>query len=158
MMFTDEILKVLPHRYPFLLVDRILELEPGHRAVGLKNVTLNEPFFQGHFPGHPIMPGVLLIEAMAQVGGVILLTMSGNQGKLAYFGGMDKVRFRRPVVPGDTLITEVEVVKHRGSFGWVRGIARVDGQVAVKGDLSYSLVPSEAPPGPRGNGLVAVER
>ena len=97
---VEEILRVLPHRYPFLLVDRILELEPGRRAVGLKNVTLNEAFFQGHFPGHAVMPGVLLVEAMAQVGGVILLSMVGHEGKLAYFAGMDKVRFRRPVVPG----------------------------------------------------------
>src|SRR3712207_3951397 len=103
MMSIEEILRALPHRYPFLLVDRILELEPGRRAVGLQNGSLNEEFFQGHFPGHPVMPGVLLVEAMAQVGGIILLAMSGNEGKLAYFAGMDKVRFRRPVMPGDTL-------------------------------------------------------
>jgi 3-hydroxyacyl-[acyl-carrier-protein] dehydratase len=157
-MSIEEILRVLPHRYPFLLVDRILELEPGRRAVGLKNVTLNEGFFQGHFPGHPVMPGVLLVEAMAQVGGIILLAMSGNEGKLAYFAGMDKVRFRRPVMPGDTLISEVEVLKHRGSFGWVRGVARVDGQIVVEGELSYSLVSVETQPTPGGNGLVSAKR
>jgi 3-hydroxyacyl-[acyl-carrier-protein] dehydratase len=158
MMSIEEILRVLPHRYPFLLVDRILELEPGRRAVGLKNVSLNEEFFQGHFPGHPVMPGVLLVEAMAQVGGIILLAMSGNEGKLAYFAGMDKVRFRRPVFPGDTLISEVEVLKHRGSFGWVRGVARVDGQVVVEGELSYSLVSVETQAAPGGNGLVSAKR
>src|SRR5439155_25329872 len=150
----EDILRVLPHRYPFLLVDRILELEPGRRAVGLKNVTINEGFFQGHFPGHAVMPGVLLVESMAQVGGVILLSMTGNEGKLAYFAGMDKVRFRRPVFPGDALISEVEVIRHRGSFGWVRGVARVDGQVVVEGELSYSLVPSDLQPTAGGNGLV----
>src|SRR5947209_18591946 len=152
-MSVEEILRVLPHRYPFLLVDRILELEPGRRAVGLKNVTINEGFFQGHFPGHAVMPGVLLVESMAQVGGVILLSMSGNEGKLAYFAGMDKVRFRRPVVPGDALISEVEFVKNRGPFGWVRGVAKVDGQVVVEGELCYSLVPSDGQPVPGGNGL-----
>ena len=154
----EEILRVLPHRYPFLLVDRILELEPGRRAVGLKNVTINESFFQGHFPGHAVMPGVLLVESMAQVGGVILLSMTGNEGKLAYFAGMDKVRFRRPVFPGDSLISEVEVVRTRGSFGWVRGVGRVDGEVAVEAELSYSLIPSEPPPAPVGKLLVSVER
>jgi 3-hydroxyacyl-[acyl-carrier-protein] dehydratase len=158
MMHVEEILRVLPHRYPFLLVDRILELEPGKRAVGLKNVTLNEGFFQGHFPGHPVMPGVLLMEALAQVGGVILLAMSSNEGKLAYLAGMDKVRFRRPVVPGDTLISEVEVIKHRGPFGWVRGVARVEGELAVEGEFSYSLVSIDGASTPSGNGLVAVER
>lgn len=154
---VEEILRILPHRYPFLLVDRILELEPGRRAVGLKNVTLNEGFFQGHFPGHAVMPGVLLVESMAQVGGIILLSMPGHEGKLAYFAGIDKVRFRRPVFPGDALISEVEVIRHRGAFGWVRGVARVDGHIVVEGELSYSLIPGETP-APAGKVLVAVER
>ncbi|HAH86415.1 MAG: 3-hydroxyacyl-ACP dehydratase FabZ [Armatimonadota bacterium] len=140
MLDVEEIRSILPHRYPFLLVDRILELEPGKRAVGLKNVTINEEFFQGHFPGHAVMPGVLVLEAMAQVGGVMLLSISGNAGKLAYFGGMDKVRFRKPILPGDTLITEIEVIKTRGAIGRVRGIGRVDGQVAVEGEFTFALV------------------
>ncbi len=140
MLDVEEIQAVLPHRYPFLLVDRILELEPGKRAKGLKSVTFNESFFQGHFPGHPVMPGVLVLEAMAQVGGVLLLSMTGNEGKLAYFGGIDKVRFRKPVVPGDQLITEVELLRNRGGIGKVRVTGRVDGQVVCDGEFIFALV------------------
>lgn len=140
MLDIEEIQSILPHRYPFLLVDRILELEPGIRAVGLKNVTINEAFFQGHFPGHPVMPGVLVVEAMAQVGGVLLLSMTGNDGKIAYFGGMDKVRFRKPVVPGDTLITEVELIKNRGVIGKVRVTGRVNRQIVAEGEYTFALI------------------
>ncbi len=140
MLDIEQIRAILPHRYPFLLVDRILELEPGKRAVGLKCVTANEEFFQGHFPGHAVMPGVLVLEAMAQVGGVLLLTMSGNNGKLAYFGGMDNVRFRKPVLPGDVLITEVELLKNRGSVGKVKVTGRVNDQVVAEGEFIFALV------------------
>lgn len=140
MLDIEEIRSILPHRYPFLLVDRILELEPGKRAVGLKNVTINEEFFKGHFPGHAVMPGVLVMEAMAQVGGVLLLSMTGNAGKLAYFGGMDKVRFHKPVLPGDTLITEVELLKKRGSFGKVKVKGRVDNEVVAEAECTFALV------------------
>ncbi|OFX17869.1 MAG: 3-hydroxyacyl-[acyl-carrier-protein] dehydratase FabZ, partial [Armatimonadetes bacterium RBG_16_58_9] len=131
MLDIEQIREVLPHRYPFLLVDRILDLVPEKSARGYKNVTINEEFFEGHFPGHAVMPGVLVCEAMAQVGGVLLLSMTGNQGKLAYFGGMDKVRFRRPVVPGDTLVTDVELIATRDNIGKVKAVARVDGEVAA---------------------------
>ncbi|MHB0999399.1 MAG: 3-hydroxyacyl-ACP dehydratase FabZ [Armatimonadota bacterium] len=140
MLNVEEIRAILPHRYPFLLVDKILELVPGKRAVGLKNVTINEEFFEGHFPGHAVMPGVLVMESMAQVGGVLLLSMNGNAGKLAYFGGMDKVRFRKPVLPGDTLITEVELLKNRGSVGKVKVTGRVDGQVVAEAEFIFALV------------------
>jgi 3-hydroxyacyl-[acyl-carrier-protein] dehydratase len=140
MLDIEEIRAVLPHRYPFLLVDKILELEPGKSAVGLKNVTINEEFFQGHFPGHAVMPGVLVLEAIAQVGGVLLLTMGGNTGKLAYFGGMDRVRFRKPVLPGDTLISKVELIKRRGSVGKIRAVATVDDQIAAEGEFTFALV------------------
>jgi len=145
MLNITDILKILPHRYPFLLVDRVLEIEPGKRAVGLKNVTINEPFFQGHFPGQPIMPGVLILEAMAQVGGVLLLSMTGNEGKLAYFGGMDKVRFRNPVHPGDTLIMEVEILKTKGNAGKVRAAARVNDKLVAEGEFLFMLVAREEP-------------
>ena len=138
---VEDILKLLPHRYPFLLVDKLIENTPGQRAVGVKNVTINEPFFQGHFPGRPIMPGVLIVEAMAQVGGLVLLQMEDLHEKLSLFAGIDKVRFRRPVVPGDQLIMTVELltIKKR-RFGKMRAKAEVDGQLASEGELMFSLV------------------
>jgi 3-hydroxyacyl-[acyl-carrier-protein] dehydratase len=137
----EQIQALLPHRYPFLLVDRIIENHPGERAVGIKNVTVNEPFFQGHFPGRPIMPGVLIVEAMAQVGGIVLLQMADLKDKLSLFAGIDKVRFRRPVVPGDQLVMTVELIciKQR-RFGKMQARALVDGQLASEGELMFSLV------------------
>lgn len=136
----EEIQALLPHRYPFALVDRILEYVPGERAVGLKNVTFNEPHFQGHFPGRPIMPGVLIVEAMAQVGGVVLTQMPGVEG-LCMFAGIDKVRFRRPVVPGDQLIMTVTLLTvKRQRFGKMQARAEVDGQLVCEGDLMFSVV------------------
>ncbi len=140
MLDIEQIRDVLPHRYPFLLVDRIVELTPEQSARGFKNVTINEEFFEGHFPGHAVMPGVLVCEAMAQVAGVLLLSRSCDQGKLAYFGAMDKVRFRKPVLPGDTLITDVELVANRSNIGKVRAVARVDGEVACEGEFMFALV------------------
>lgn len=134
-----DIMGIIPHRYPFLLVDRIVELEPGRRAVGLKAVTANEPQFTGHFPGRPIMPGVLMVEALAQTAGVAVMTLPEYRGKLGLFAGIDDCRFRRMVIPGDTLRLEVNVEKLRGMFGRVRGIASVDGEVAVEATLSIII-------------------
>jgi len=145
MLDVEGIRSVLPHRYPFLLVDKILDIVPGKSAKGLKNVTINEEFFEGHFPGHAVMPGVLVIEAMAQVGGVLLLSMTANEGKLAYFGGMDRVRFRRPVLPGDTIISEVEMLGQRGNIGKVRAVASVGNQIVAEGELIFALVDREPP-------------
>ncbi len=136
---------ILPHRYPFLLVDRILEVEPGRRAVGIKNVTRNEYFFEGHFPGHPVMPGVLMVEALAQVGAVALLTMEENRGKIPLFTGIEKLRFKRQVVPGDTLRLEMEVLKIRGPMGRGQGTVTVEGEVAVRGELLFFLAPAANP-------------
>ncbi len=140
MLDVEQIRDILPHRYPFLLVDRILELEEEKKCRGYKNVTINEEFFQGHFPGHAVMPGVLVLESIAQVGGVLLLSMTGNEGKLAYFGGMDKVRFRKPVFPGDTLVIDVEMIATKGNIGKIKGVATVDGDVAAEGEFMFALV------------------
>ena len=129
--------RILPHRYPFLLVDRIIEVEEQKRIVGIKNVTINEPFFQGHFPGHPVMPGVLIIEAMAQVGGMLLMgTVDDPHNKVVYFIALDNVRWRRPVKPGDQLRFELEVVQIRGSVCKMRGVAKVDGELAAEADMA----------------------
>jgi beta-hydroxyacyl-ACP dehydratase FabZ len=135
------ILETMPHRYPFLLVDRILEIESGLRIVGIKNVTINEPFFTGHFPEHPIMPAVLITEAMAQVGGVLLLSSVPNpSSKLVYFSGIDNARFRKPVLPGDQIRFELELVKLRGPICKMKGIAYVDGNKVAEADLMSTIV------------------
>ncbi|MBL9179053.1 MAG: bifunctional UDP-3-O-[3-hydroxymyristoyl] N-acetylglucosamine deacetylase/3-hydroxyacyl-ACP dehydratase [Verrucomicrobiaceae bacterium] len=136
----NEVMKILPHRYPFLLVDRIIGFEGETKCTGIKNVTINEPFFQGHFPGHPIMPGVLQLEAMAQVASIVLLRMPGNQGKIGYFMSADNVKWRRPVLPGDTLIIETEILKTKRSIASGVGRCIVNGQVASEADLMFSVV------------------
>ncbi len=132
----EEIMKVLPHRYPFLLVDRILEIDAGKRIVGIKNVTINEPFFQGHFPGHPIMPGVLIIEAMAQVGGMLLMGAVPDPGsKVVYFTSLNNVKWRRPVKPGDQIRFELELLQVRGTMAKMHGVAKVDGEVVCEAEM-----------------------
>jgi 3-hydroxyacyl-[acyl-carrier-protein] dehydratase len=135
-----DIQKILPHKYPFLLVDRILEIEEGKRAKGIKNVTINEPFFQGHFPGQPIMPGVLIVEAMAQVGAVCILTMEEYKGKLAVFTGIEKMKFRKQVVPGDTLVMEAELISIRHGMGKAKVSAKVDDKIAAIGEIMFAII------------------
>jgi len=137
----QEIHQLLPHRHPFALVDRIIDYVPGEKAVGIKNVTFNEPFFPGHIPDFPLMPGVLMVEAMAQVGGIILVQLPGMAGKFFAFAGIDKVRFRRPVVPGDRLTMTVELLSlKQNRIAKMQGKAEVDGELAVKGEMLFSLI------------------
>ncbi len=139
MLNIDEIKKIIPHRYPFLLVDKILELETGKRAVGIKNVTANENFFVGHFPDYPVMPGVLIVEALAQVGAVAILSDEKNKGKIAFFAGIDGIRFKKQVRPGDVLRLEVEVIKVKGPVGVGQAKATVDGEIVAQGELMFAV-------------------
>ena len=139
LMDIVQIKEIIPHRYPMLLIDRVEELMEGQRIVAKKNVTINEPFFQGHFPHEPVMPGVLIVEAMAQAGAVALLSLPQFKGKTAYFGGIDKAKFRKKVTPGDTLIIEVEILKIKANAGLGKGIARVDGKKVAEAELTFMI-------------------
>jgi 3-hydroxyacyl-[acyl-carrier-protein] dehydratase len=147
-----EIMKVIPHRYPFLLIDRVTEIDPGKRVVAIKNVTANEPQFTGHFPGRPIMPGVLLVEALAQAGAVAVLALPENRGKLALFAGIEECRFRRTVIPGDTVRLEITVDKLQRLFGRARAVATVDGEVAVEAVLMFIIPKDQTLAGGRATG------
>ena len=139
MLDIDAIMETIPHRYPFLLVDSILDLEPGTRATGIKNVTMNEWYFQGHFPEYPVMPGVLVVEALAQVGAVTLLSVPENKGKLVFFAGIDKVRFKRQVRPGDTLRLECEITRMRAGVGFGTAKATVGDDLVCSGELMFAI-------------------
>lgn len=139
MLDIQDIKEIIPHRYPFLLIDQVEEIVEGERAVGYKNVTMNEPFFQGHFPDYPVMPGVLITEALAQMGAVAMLKKEENQGKLAFFTGIDKCRFKRQVKPGDRLKLEVEIVRLKGPMGKGKATASVDGEVACEAEIMFAL-------------------
>lgn len=145
MLDINKVMNLLPHRYPFLMIDRILEMEPQKRIVGIKNVTINEPFFQGHFPGHPIMPGVLLIEGMAQVGGVLaMLSDAEPEKKVLYFMSIEKAKFRKPVLPGDQVRFELDVVKQRGPIKSFKAEAKVDGVVVAEAEMMAMIVDKDA--------------
>ena len=143
MLNSTDIQGIIPHRYPYLMVDNIIELEEGKKAVGIKNVTINEPFFQGHFPGNPIMPGVLIVEAMAQVGATCVLAQEEYKGKLAVFTGIDKMRFKRQVKPGDVLRMKVELITMRRGIGKATAVATVGGEVAAKGELMFAIIETQ---------------
>ncbi|MFC2948872.1 3-hydroxyacyl-ACP dehydratase FabZ [Virgibacillus sediminis] len=138
-MDIEQIKETIPHRYPFLLVDKVTEMEEGKRVVGLKNVSVNEPFFQGHFPDYAVMPGVLIIEALAQVGAIGVLGMEANKGKLGFLAGVDKCRFKRQVRPGDQLQLEVDIVRIKGPIGKGKGIAKVNGEVACEAEITFAI-------------------
>ena len=140
MLDIKQIMEIIPQRAPFLMIDRVEELVPGQSCIAYKNVCINEPHFAGHFPGNPIMPGVLMVEALAQTGAVAILSMEENKGKNALFGGIDKLRFKKQVVPGDVLKLEVHIIKQKGPVGVGEAIATVDGKVAAKGELTFAIV------------------
>ncbi|MCA1320237.1 3-hydroxyacyl-ACP dehydratase FabZ [Bacillus tianshenii] len=141
MLDINQIKEIIPHRYPFLLVDKIIEIEEGQRAIGIKNVTANEEFFNGHFPQFPVMPGVLIVEALAQVGAVAMLKKEENKGRLAFFTGIDNCRFKKQVIPGDQLRLEVEMTRVRGSIGKGKGVATVDGELVCELEMMFALGP-----------------
>ena len=140
MLDINQIMEIIPQRDPFLMIDRVEEYVPGESCIAYKNVCINEPYFAGHFPEQPIMPGVLIVEALAQTGAVAILSMEENKGKNALFGGIDKLRFKKPVVPGDVLKLEVKIIKQKGPVGVGEAIATVDGKIAVKGELTFAIV------------------
>lgn len=140
MLSVNEIMQIIPQRAPFLMIDRVEEYVPGESCTAYKNVCINEPHFTGHFPGQPIMPGVLIVEALAQTGAIAILSMEENKGKNALFGGIDKLRFKRQVVPGDVLKLEVKVIKKKGPIGVGEAVASVNGEVAAKGELTFAVV------------------
>ncbi|WP_067841035.1 3-hydroxyacyl-ACP dehydratase FabZ [Amphibacillus sediminis] len=139
MLDIEQIKATIPHRYPFLLVDEIIEIEEGKRVVGKKNVTINEPFFQGHFPDYPVMPGVLIVEALAQTGAVAMLKKEENKGKIGFLAGIDKCRFKRQVKPGDQLRLEVEITRLKGPIGKGKAIASVDGELACEAEIMFAI-------------------
>lgn len=136
---TQEIMEILPHRHPFLLIDTIEELEPGRRAVGKKCVTFSEPYFAGHFPGNPVMPGVLIIEALAQTGAAAILSLPENRGKTAYFAGIDKAKFKQMVRPGDVLTLETQIIRTKDPIGVGEAVATVDGKLVAKAELTFAI-------------------
>ncbi|MCR2821389.1 3-hydroxyacyl-ACP dehydratase FabZ [Lederbergia panacisoli] len=139
MLDIQQIKEIIPHRYPFLLVDKIIEIEEGQKVVGIKNVSANEEFFNGHFPDYPVMPGVLIVEALAQVGAVAMLKKEENRGKIGFLAGLDNCRFKRQVRPGDQLRLEVEIIRVKGPIGKGKGIATVDGEVACEAEITFAL-------------------